>query len=93
MSTKIIAVGNPGVGKSSFLNSLAGENLFKSGLSIGRGLTYQLDEQVNARGHFLDTPGIFITIFTFNSVCPCGIFVLAAIVALNFISWLHYIHS
>ena len=57
-STKIIAVGNPGAGKSSVLNSLSGENLFKSGLSIGKGLTYQLDERVNGNGHFLDTPGI-----------------------------------
>ena len=56
-STKIIAVGNPGAGKSSVLNSLSGENLFKSGLSIGKGLTYQLDERVNENGHFLDTPG------------------------------------
>ena len=60
MQTKIIAVGNPGAGKSSLLNSLAGENLFKSGLNIGRGLTYKLDEAVNDSGHFLDTPGMYL---------------------------------
>ena len=58
MTTKIIAVGNPGTGKSSLLNSLAREKLFKSGLSIGRGLTYKLDERVNENGHFIDTPGM-----------------------------------
>ena len=55
---KVIAVGNPGSGKSTFLNALAGENLFNSGVSIGKGLTYQLDERINARGTFLDTPGL-----------------------------------
>ena len=59
MSTvKIIAVGNPGAGKSTLLNSLGGEVLFKSGLKVGSGVTYQLDEKENANGHFLDTPGL-----------------------------------
>ena len=35
---KVIAVGNPGSGKSTVLNSLAGEFLFESGVSIGSGL-------------------------------------------------------
>ena len=55
---KIIAVGNPGSGKSTFLNALAEEILFKSGVSFGEGLTYQLDQGVNDKGHFLDTPGL-----------------------------------
>jgi len=54
----IIVIGNPGAGKSSVLNGLAGEVLFKSGISIGEGLTYQLDERENARGTFFDTPGL-----------------------------------
>ena len=33
----VIAVGNPGVGKSLFLNILLGEHVFKSGISIGKG--------------------------------------------------------
>ena len=55
---KIIAIGNPGSGKSTFLNSLAGEKLFKSGVNIGSGLTFELDDKVNAKGHFMDTPGL-----------------------------------
>ena len=58
VNAKIIAVGNPGAGKSTLLNSLGGEVLFKSGLNIGGGLTYQLDEKKNKNGHFLDTPGL-----------------------------------
>jgi hypothetical protein len=54
----IIACGNPGAGKSSLLNILAGKPFFKSGISIGRGLT-----QVEAGGDsgvyaLRDTPGL-----------------------------------
>ena len=58
MAASIIVIGNPGAGKSTILNGLAGEVLFKSGISIGDGLTYQLDERENARGTFFDTPGL-----------------------------------
>ena len=58
MAASIIAIGNPGAGKSTVLNGLAGEILFKSGISIGDGLTYKLDERKNSRGTFLDTPGL-----------------------------------
>ena len=53
MATSIIGIGNPGAGKSTFLNGLAREILFKSGISIGNGLTYQLDERKNEEGTFL----------------------------------------
>ena len=58
MSAKIVVIGNPGAGKSTILNGLAGEVLFESGVSIGDGMTYQLDERENARGTFFDTPGL-----------------------------------
>ena len=32
--------------------------MFKSGLNMGNGLTYKLDERINENGHFLDTPGL-----------------------------------
>ena len=58
MAASIIVIGNPGAGKSTVLNGLAGELLFKSGISIGEGMTYQLDVRENARGTFYDTPGL-----------------------------------
>ena len=59
-NVKIIAIGNPGCGKSTILNSLAGEILFKSGISLGQGLTFQLDERKATKNGqiFLDTPGL-----------------------------------
>ena len=54
----IIAIGNPGSGKSTVLNSLAHEVLFKSGMSFGIGLPYQLDKETNKYGTFYDTPGL-----------------------------------
>ena len=32
--------------------------MFKSGVSFGKGLTYQLDKIINNNGYFLDTPGL-----------------------------------
>ena len=58
MATSIIVIGNPGAGKSTILNGLAGEVLFTSGISLGNGLTYQLDEKRNEKGIFFDTPGL-----------------------------------
>ena len=58
MVTSIIVIGNPGAGKSTILNGLAEEVLFTSGISLGSGLTYQLDEKRNENGIFFDTPGL-----------------------------------
>ena len=55
----IIAVGNPGAGKSTTLNYLAGEVLFKSGDSFGGGLTSELNVGVSRDFEiFYDTPGL-----------------------------------
>jgi hypothetical protein len=56
--TTIIACGNPGAGKSSLLNILAGKPVFKSGTSIGKGLT-QMEAAGDSGVYFLrDTPGL-----------------------------------
>ena len=39
----LLAIGNPGSGKSTILNILAGKTLFRSGISFGNGLTNKLD--------------------------------------------------
>ena len=55
----ILAVGNPGAGKSTTLNYLAGEVLFESGDSFGGGLTSQLNVGVSKDNVvFYDTPGL-----------------------------------
>ena len=55
----IIAIGNPGAGKSTMLNALAEEHLFKSGVSFGGGLTEALHKEKSKKGQiFYDTPGL-----------------------------------
>ena len=51
-------IGNPGVGKSTLINCLAEKVLFKSGVSIGGGMTYQLEEKKHNGITFMDTPGL-----------------------------------
>jgi GTP-binding protein EngB required for normal cell division len=54
-----LMIGNPGVGKSTILNGLVGEPLFKSGNSFGRGLTQVLQiEQASSGAMYGDTPGL-----------------------------------
>jgi len=51
-------VGNPGCGKSTLANAVAGELCFKSGTSVGGGLTSQLDVFIKGGLVFVDTPGL-----------------------------------
>ena len=58
MSKSVIVIGNPGVGKSCILNSLASKVLFRSGVSIASGLTYNLEQKIIGNQKYCDTPGL-----------------------------------
>ena len=54
----IITIGNPGSGKSTLLNTMLRQIHFKSGSSIGSGLTFKLDEFTKDGVTYMDTPGL-----------------------------------
>ena len=59
MSLKIITIGRPSVGKSSVLNTLAGDKLFETGKKEGSiNQTYQKKSKDNVI--YLDTPGFLV---------------------------------
>jgi GTPase Era involved in 16S rRNA processing len=53
-----LLIGNPGVGKSTILNGLAGKTLYKSGPAYGPGLTTVLQEERVGNRIYMDTPGL-----------------------------------
>lgn len=54
----VAVIGNAGSGKSTVLNTLIGEPLFKSGVSFTTGLTIELQKQTHGGRDFYDTPGL-----------------------------------
>lgn len=56
----ITLIGNPGSGKSTILNGIARKSVFRSGISLGSGLTTSLQEHVcdYLPLHLYDTPGL-----------------------------------
>ncbi len=57
-SEVIVFLGNPGVGKSALCNSIFQKNVFKSGVSIGKGLTTEKQEYIYENRKYIDTPGL-----------------------------------
>ncbi|RAW29315.1 hypothetical protein PC110_g14322 [Phytophthora cactorum] len=51
-------LGNPGTGKSTLINCLAGAAIFKSGLSYGGGLTKEFQTRIHDNVQYMDTPGL-----------------------------------
>ena len=54
----VIFAGNPGTGKSSMLNSIVGRAEFRSGYSVGRGMTALLQKVLHNNTIYADTPGL-----------------------------------
>lgn len=54
----ILFCGNPGVGKSALCNSIFQQNVFKSGVSVGQGLTREKQEYIYEDKKYIDTPGL-----------------------------------
>lgn len=53
-----VFAGNPGSGKSTIANTIIGDTVFRSGISLGVGLTTALDTHQHKDEKFSDTPGL-----------------------------------
>lgn len=56
--TGLTLVGNPGAGKSTILNGIAGQKIFKAGIAIGTGMTSVLQRYEKNEITLFDTPGL-----------------------------------
>lgn len=54
----IVFLGNPGVGKSTLCNSILGDAVFSSGISIGKGPIATKKEHIHENKLYIDTPGL-----------------------------------
>ncbi|MCA9507038.1 MAG: 50S ribosome-binding GTPase, partial [Myxococcales bacterium] len=57
-SEYFLFVGNPGVGKSSLINSLVGKHVAESGVNAAIGLTKFFSRYEHEGKYYLDTPGL-----------------------------------